>query len=499
MSESTQLDSPLEQRRQRRAEVRHVIAVAIPVVVTTSSRAVMDIADYTMISWLRQDEALAAILPAQIVMWSYIIAGLGIVSVVSTFASQCLGREQYRDCSTYGWQSLYLAAVFGVVGLMLRPTLPWLVAACGHEPRVQELELAYARVALLTVGPTIVAYGLGWFFIGIHRPWVTMWTAIEANVVNVIVSFVLIFGHLGFEPMGIAGAAWGTFAAVCYRAARLAITLLMPSMARRFYTWQTWKPSWRCLKGLLRVGLPCSLQWLCDVVVWAIFVNVLVGSRFGTVHLIATNTVWQYMRVAFLPTLGVGQALTALVGKSIGSRNPERAIREVRTAAMITLAYMGSLSLLYWLWGAELVGFFSNDASVIEIGAKIMVFAAVFQLFDAMAIAYNSALRGAGDTFIPSMFFIVSNWVIIVGGGWFMAATYPGLGSLGPWLAASFLIIITGLFLWWRWHSRAWMKIDLFRSRAGRVAATRADATEGDGADGPTEAATTPSTGDSPV
>ena len=114
-----------------------------------------------------------------------------------------------------------------------------------------------------------------------------------------------------------------------------------------------------------------------------------------------------------------------------------------------------------------------------------MVFAAVFQLFDAMAIAYNSALRGAGDTFIPSMFFIVSNWVIIVGGGWFMAATYPGLGSLGPWLAASFLIIITGLFLWWRWHSRAWMKIDLFRSRAGRATGEPAGTPDRSAADRP--------------
>ncbi len=130
-----------------------------------------------------------------------------------------------------------------------------------------------------------------------------MWSAIEANVVNVAVSYVLVFGHLGFESMGIAGVAWGTLSAVCYRMIRLLLTLVAPATARTFHSHNTWRPSWRRLRDLLRVGLPCGMQWLCDVVVWAIFVNVLVGTKFGTTDLIATNIAWQYMRIAFLPTI----------------------------------------------------------------------------------------------------------------------------------------------------------------------------------------------------
>ncbi len=464
MSNNDKAELMFQERQRRRAEVRNVIAMSVPTVITMSSRAVMDIVDYLMISRLPLDEAQAAILPSQIVMWSYIIFGVGIVSMINTFASQALGRRQYRDCSAYAWQAAYIAVVFGLIALALRPDLPGLIAVIGHDPQVQALELAYTRVALLTVAPTITAYGFGWFFIGIHRPWVTMWTAIEANVVNIVVSFVLIFGHLGFEPMGIAGAAWGTLAAVSYRTLRLGLALVAPSMHREYGSRTTWAPSWKCMKGLLRVGLPCSLQWLCDVVVWAVFVNVLIGARFGTIHLIATNTAWQYMRIAFLPTLGVGQALTAMVGKSIGAGNPERAVRETRIATFITLGYMGSLSLIYWLNGPGLIRLFNTDPRVVEIGATIMICAAVFQLFDGIAITYNSALRGAGDTFVPSVFFIVSTWVIIVGCGWLIATHYPQLGSLGPWLAASSLIVITGVFLWWRWRSRAWMRINLFKT-----------------------------------
>ncbi len=451
-----------ERHPERRKEFRNVIAMTIPLVVTTSSRAVMDIVDYTMIARLNLPEALAAILPAQIIMWSYIIFGLGIASVINTFASQSMGKKEYHRCGIYAWQGIYLSVVFGLIGLALYPLLPSLLSMIGHDPKVQALELAYGNVALLTVGPTIAANALGWFFVGIHKPWATMWSAIEANVVNIVVSCVLIFGYLGFEPMGIAGAAWGTLCAVCYRTVRLLVTLWMPSINEVFHTRSSWRPNWSEMKNIIRVGIPCSFQWICEVVVWAVFVNILIGKKFGTVHLIATNTTWQYMRIAFFPTIGVGQALTALVGKSIGAGKPERAVREARFAVIITCAYMFTLSIIYWFFGATLISWFNADPEVIEIGRKIMICAAVFQLFDAIGITYSSALRGAGDTFVPSMFFVISNWVIIVGGGWYVATYYPQFGSLGPWFAASTLIIVAGIFLWWRWHSRAWMKINIF-------------------------------------
>jgi len=468
----------LAQREGRRVEIRNVLAMAVPVVILTSSRAVMDVADYIMITWLPTDDAQAAILPAQILMWSYIVMGLGIVSMVNTFVSQSLGRKEYGECSAYAWQSVYLGIAFGLIGAAMTPMVPWLVAKIGHEPRVQEAEIAYLRIAMLTVAPTIAADGLGWFFVGVHRPWVTAWTAIEANVVNVAVTWVLIFGKLGFAPMGIAGAAAGTLAAVIYRMLRLGFAMWLPAPAAAFATRRTWRPSWKRLSSLLRVGMPCGVQWLTEVVVWAIFVNVLVGAKFGTAHLIATNSSWQYMRIAFMPTIGVGRALSALVGKSIGEGNPKRAIREARFVFFVTSVYMGSLSVVYAIFGSELIALWSDNSQVVRIGGHVMICAAAFQLFDALQITYGSALRGAGDTFIPSVFFIVSHWIIVVGGGWWVATAYPQLGSIGPWIAGAVLIAVSSLFLWWRWNGRAWMRIDLFRGeRAARVQLESAAAT----------------------
>jgi len=288
---------------------------------------------------------------------------------------------------------------------------------------------------------------------------------LESNVINILVSAALMFGWFGIEPMGIVGAAWGTVVALYYRTFRLAITMCTGHYAREFSTRSMWRPSMTHFVRLVRSGMPFGAQMFFEIAVWAIFVTILVGRTFGTEHLIATNAAWQYMRIAFMPAMGVGQAMTSLVGHSIGARRMERAEREVRFGVVITTVYMGALSLVYAIWGAELIGWFNADPEVMRIGRGVMICTAVFQVFDGLAIIYAAALRGAGDTFVPSIVFTIFNWVFIVGGGWAATVLMPGMGSVGPWTAAAALIIVAAGFFRWRWRGGAWKKIDLFGDR----------------------------------
>ncbi len=446
-----------------REELWSVVRIAFPIVVATCCRMIMDVTDFWMISRTGDSDAQAAILPAQMIMWSYIVIGMGTVAIVNTMASQSLGRGQLRNCSAYAWQSLYVAGAFWVLGALLWPFLPRVFALAGHESGIQALENRYTAIAVWTIGPTIAAAGLSNFFNGIHRPRVTMVVALEGIVLNAVVSYVLIFGKLGFEPMGIAGAAWGTVVGTGYRATRLTLRLCSRRLHERFHSRETWRFDRSKMVNLLRFGAPSGMQWCSDVTVWAVFTVVLVGSYFGKTHQLATNAAWQYLRIAFLPCMGLGMALSSIVGRSIGAGNPQQAIRMTRIVVAMMSIYMIALSLLFVTFREALIAFFCDDAEVVRIGSAVMICAAVFQLFDALGITYDSALRAAGDTLVPSMVFVVSHWLIVIGGGYLAAELFPELGSVGPWIAASFLIVGTGLWLWWRWHRRGWMKIDVFK------------------------------------
>lgn len=450
---------------EKTADLKAVLAMSVPMVVTTCSPLVMRLADFAFVSKLGT-AAQAAIVPTQMVLWTYMAMSIGIVTSVTTFAAQCLGKNKLRDCSAYAWQSVYISLGLGVLGLGLWFAFPPIFAWLGHEPAVMAMELRYAQVSVWAILPTIVAHALGSFFSGVHRPRVTMLAAIEANAINIVLNYALIFGAWGLPAMGFTGAALGTVIAAFYNALRLCVTLWLPATNRAFGSRSTWRIDWPKIRGLWRVGMPQGVHWFSDVMVWALFVNVLIG-RFGTIELAASNVAWQYVRIAFMPMIGIGQALTSLVGKAIGQGDSNRALRLTRISIGIAFLYIAALSVLYVVRREALVRLFSEDDAVVAIGMNIMICLAVFQLFDVLGTTYYHALRGAGDTTWPMLMYVVSHWCVVIGGGYVVVTLKPELGGLGPWIVATVLISLTGVLLRWRWASRAWMKMDIF-SASGR-------------------------------
>lgn len=443
-----------------RREFKAVLAMSLPIVISTCSPLVMRVSDFAFVATLGT-EAQAAIIPAQIVLWCYVAFAMGLVTAVNTFASQSLGRGRLRDCGAYAWQSLYLSAVLGVCGLGLWFLFPVIFRYVGHEPAVQQMELLYTRISVWGILPTVAAQALGSFFNGLHRPRATMMAALESNALNIFLNYALIFGAFGFPELGFAGAAWGTLVAAVYQTARLMATLWWGEARHTYASRETWPIDWPKIRALCRVGLPQGLQWFSEVTVWGVFNAVLIG-RFGTVELAATNVAWQYIRIGFMPMVGVGQAISSMVGKAIGQHDRMLAIRYARSGAVVTFIYVGALSTLYLVQAEWLVGLFSDDPVVIDIGTKIMYCVAMFQLFDVLGQVYYHALRGAGDTTWPMIMMTVSHWTVVVGGGAMVVKLKPEWGSLGPWVVATVLISLSGLLLWWRWRSRAWMKINIF-------------------------------------
>ncbi len=142
---------------------------------------------------------------------------------------------------------------------------------------------------------------------------------------------------------------------------------------------------------------------------------------------------------------------------------------------------MGVCGLAFWTFRYPMIALFAKvpdaalmpadeaaamHAAIVSIGAKVLICAAVFQCFDAIAITFIGALRGAGDTFWPMVISFVMSWSMIVGGGSLIIMWMPRLESIGPWMAASAYIILLGIVMAWRFESGAWRKIDLLGPQA---------------------------------
>lgn len=443
-----------------KGEMRKILVLAIPNIGTTVSRMLMGFTDFVMVSRLGKD-ALAAISPATILVWAVLCLGNGVASAVTTFSAQSLGRGNRREAASYGWQSFYLAAIFGVVMWPATWLVPDLIRRMGHPEPVMAIEIAYVRIDLWSVAPSLLVAGLDGFFNGIQRPGVSVWAVIASLISNAVLNWVFIFGHFGFPAMGAAGSALATVLSWCLRALILTIAFLSTEFAGNFHTREVWQLSWNKLVGLFRVGGPSSIQWFLDIAAWTVFMSYLVAG-YGEAAMAATNVSVQYMHLSFMPAVGIGMALTSLVGHAIGLGKPDLAARRATAAMLMTCTYMGAIGLLFWLARAPLMRLMSPDPDVIAFGSVALIWAAVFQVFDGLGITYSSALRGAGDTRWPAGAFLVCCWGIFVLGGWMVTRFARSMGFNGPWLMCTIYIAVLGVLLWWRFERGHWRRIKLF-------------------------------------
>lgn len=477
---------------QRQSPLREVWTIAWPTVVTMTSYTLMQFTDKLMVGWVGPTE-LAAQTAGNIWSFSLLSFALGIVTVVNTYVSQNLGAGTPRNGPKYTWAAWWLgAAIWLLIMVPYAAVLPWVFSDVmphvnpGKDavtPELLHMETGFAQIMVLGSIFLLISRGTNQFFFGMHRPHIVTIAAITGNICNIIGDYILIFGERGIPklglpgipgmpPLGIYGAAIST---VVGSAVEMAIPLaifLGGKLHRELGTRDAWRPDLSTIKDLLRIGWPAAVQWGNELICWAVFMTILVGS-FGEDHLAACAIAFGYMSLSFMPAVGFSVATNSLVGKYIGAGKPDIAIARTRLTLALSMAYMTFCALIFFLFRHQLIAAFlgrevdpARAARIIEIGGKIMIATAIFQTFDAVGVIYTGALRGAGDTIWPGVITMIYSWLFIVAGGYAVVYAFPQLESLGPWLAAAFYIIVYGLTMWRRFAGERWRSIDLLKRGA---------------------------------
>jgi MATE family multidrug resistance protein len=304
----------------------------------------------------------------------------------------------------------------------------------GHPAQLVRMEASYMRIVTSLMIFQLIATACGQFLLAANRPNSVLLAAFVAVCCNVASAWVMIFGHFGFGPMGVYGAAWATCFGTFVEMGMLLMLVFGSDLRERFNT----------------------LDWRFRAREFLLLVRYGAGSG---IHLFTLR----YMSVSFMPAYGISQAVTALVGRYIGAGKPDIAVRRAHLAFALGGAYMLGCGVIMTVARYPLIHVFTRDPEVVRVGVVLLIFAGVYQLFDAMYVIYNGALRGAGDTFIPAMVTATLCWSITVAGGYWIAHTWPRIGVIGPWSAASFYGVVSGIFMWRRFHSGLWKQIKLDR------------------------------------
>lgn len=481
------------------AAMAEVWKIAWPTVLTMTSYTVMQFVDKLMVG---QVSPLDVAAQGNGGIWAFvpIAIAMGFLTVVNTYVSQNLGANTPEKGPRYAWGAVWLSlGAWLLVLLPVAAALPFVFQAMrgslgdaeainnGTVDRLIELQTTYGQILLVGAIFTIAGRGLHHYFFGMHWPKVVAVTAIIGNLANIAANYVLIFGENGLvlfagegglpeiqlpgvpgiPAMGLTGAALGTVVGGFVEFIIPLAIFLGPKLHARYNTRSQWRPSLKPIKDLWKIGWPAAMQYGNELICWAIFMSLLVGS-FGPDHTTAGWIALSYMHLSFMPAVGFSVAVTSLVGRYIGAGHPDTAVARARLGLSLALVYMTFCALVFFVLREPLVKFFiGGDVSpeqaqhIISIGVKLMICAAFFQTIDAVGIVYTGALRGAGDTVFPGIITMIYSWVFIVALGWALVAYMPQLESIGPWIGASVYIVIFGLTMGWRFESGRWRSINL--------------------------------------
>jgi MATE family multidrug resistance protein len=396
---------------------RELLTLAAPLIVSQSFMTVQVFVDTVLLSWY-DPRAMAASFPA--VMWFWLLFGFLQVTAgyTSTFVAQYTGAARPHRVGPAVWQGIHFSVLAGLLMLLLVPAAPLLIALAGHSPALQSLEVTYLRCLAFAALPMLIMAAVNGFFSGRGQTWIVLGIEAFGTTVNVALALVLIFGGAGFPEMGIAGAGWATVAG-SWASAVLAVGLLLRHRYRQeFATASGWRPEGELFRRLMKYGGPAGAQVFLDVLVFNLFVQ-LVG-RLGEAAMGATTLTVRLNMIAFLPMMGLGQAVCILVGQRLGADKPALAERSAYTGLKWTFGYMSAVAAIYVTLPGLLLAVFEGGrdpedfAAVAAIVPGLLVCVAAYSLVESVNVTFAFALRGAGDTRFVTLATFCLAWPVMV-------------------------------------------------------------------------------------
>lgn len=429
-------------------ELRALLALAIPVVLSELGWMTMTIVDLVMVGRLGPD-SIAAVGLGNAIYYAPSLFGIGLLLGLDTVVSQSAGARRYDDC--HGWlaQGMYIGAGFTPLLMVLMLGAERVFTGHGVDPTVGSLTRSYVTLLNWGTFPLLVYGAFRRYLQGVSRVRPIAFALISANLVNLAGNWILIYGHFGMPAMGVRGSALSTCAARVYMAAVLVYAAWAHESKRGHGLFARWPaPDWKRIGTLMQLGLPAASQVVLEVAAFG--AATVMASHLTPAALATHEIVLSCASYTYMVPLGISAAAAVAVGHAIGAGNPARARRAGGMAIALGAGFMAMMAILLIALPHPIIGIWTHDAQVMTLGAHILAIVAGFQIFDGTQSVSTGALRGLGETRFPMLINLAGYWLLGLPLGALLCFTF-GWGLTGLWAGLTVALITIALLLCTRW------------------------------------------------
>ncbi len=423
---------------------RRVMRLALPAIIQGLLMTSIQVVDTFLVSLLSED-ALAAVGTASQLIFVMFVALIAVEIGASVLVAQAVGAENRDSAGRVARQSVSLGLILSIPITMMGYGLRYqLIGAFGLEPQVEQLAVEYWSVVSLAMFVIMLVFVLSGILQGSGDTTTPMWGTALATITNTFFAYVLIFGKWGFPELGVAGSAWGSVIGWSTEVVFLLVMIGRGTRPFTFFRRRGWWPSMSTTRGIVVVGGPTAVEDLAISSGLAVHTGIV--AVLGTASLAAHRIVFNALNLSFMPGFGLAIAATALVGQSVGAKDPASGRRATKISAQYAVLWMGSMGLLYFLAAGPIAGIFTSDANVQTIGADSMRALAISQPFWGMLFVFSGALRGTGKSLYPALINSVMIWASV---GLSYVAVEAGYGLAATWLA---FVPTSGIAIYFLWR-----------------------------------------------
>ena len=432
-----------------KAHFKKNYTLAYPVMLSQLGHVLVGVVDSLMVGQLGVFP-LAAVTLANGIFYFFMTFGLGISYAITPLVAEADGQgDKVRSGNVLKHGILINTITAAILFLAI-----WIMTGqldhFGQDENVVEQAIPYLFVIGLSLIPFMLFQTFRQFCEGLSETKLPMYVSIIANVLNVVLNYILIFGKLGFEPMGLLGAGVATFISRTVMAIILAVYL---------YSSSKYKPYWAGIKlavlnkllvvKMLKIGVPAGLQFIFEVgaFVLAAFMMGWINAKTLAAHQIAINLA----SISYMMATGLAAAATIRVGNQLGRKDIPTMRTATNTIFIMVAIFMTSCAILFVIGRFWLPTIYIDDNEVIGIASSLIAVAALFQLSDGIQVVGLGALRGMSDVKVPTYITFVAYWVLGLPIGYVLTFEL-GMGPNGIWFGLTIGLTIAAVLVYRRFN-----------------------------------------------
>ncbi len=398
-----------------RPTLLELLRLSLPMVVSQGAFAVMIFTDRYFMSQI-DPLHMAAAMGGGVASFFSMSLFLGLLAYSNALVAQYFGAGEREKCARVVSQGIIIAIFCMPLLLLIAYFVADLFTAMGHESEQVKLEKVYYQLLVYGSFLPLSKVCLASFFSGTGKTRVVMVCDVLGMMLNIPLSYVLIFGKLGLPALGIVGAAWGTIFSSLFALLLFLLFYLHRSNRAEFSVVESLGLDRGIMRRFIRLGLPSGLEMFLNVAAFNLFL--LMFQSYGIAEAAAATIVFNWDILAFVPMLGLNIGVISLVGRFVGASDMTRTNQVIVSAFLVALAYTGVLAVIFVVFRLPLVEIFVSPGGegdrIINLASFMMLGLATYVMADGIRIVASGVLRGAGDTRWLMVYSALVNWLMLL-------------------------------------------------------------------------------------